>query len=313
MLEKKIVEWKEDFVRYCGLRKLTVSTTEVYWGSVHCFIWHFNTVNLERISWREIGDYILRYDSSRTMEQKKYSIQLFYQVCIGQPNKCANIPIPKREHKIPEVLNIIECYSVFLAIDNIKQRCAIQTTYACALRMSETRNLRISDIDFTANFVHVKDSKGAKDRVIPLPVDTKNLILEYFVKRFPVGYTGQEYLFDGQEMFKGKKMDQYSATSLRIILKKACFKIGITKKIKFHSLRHSRATHWHNSGVMTLRDIADLLGHYSTKTTEIYIHTQNEDLQDKVTSSDEIIHQKAQQCFIDNSNQQKLLFTQNQQ
>ena len=147
-------------------------------------------------------------------------------------------------------------------------------------------------MDFTNGFFFIKGSKGHKDRLVPIPPDVKEELIEYLNDRFPNGYMGEEYIFCGQDNFKGIKKEQYSFTSLRNILRKACKRAGILKKIKFHSLRHSRATHWHNSGVMTLRDIADLLGHNSTKTTEIYLHTQNEDLRDKALLAGEIIKSK---------------------
>lgn len=292
MLDKKIIEWKVEFLRYCENRKLAESTKIVYWGAIECFVWHFNTISLGSIRWQQIADYIGKYDSARTKEQKKYAIQLFYSVCIGQDNKCEHIPSPIREQQIPEVLNIDECHRAFLALDNPKQRIAIKFTYHCALRISEVRNGKIKQLDFTAGFFSVKSSKGNKDRQIPIPPDVRDELIEYLNNRFPNGYSGEEYIFAGQNNFKGIKKEQYSFTSLRNIFKKACKKAGILKKLKFHSLRHSMATHWHNSGVLTLRDIADLLGHISTKTTEIYLHTQNEDLRDKTLLAGEIIKSK---------------------
>lgn len=289
MIEQKIVEWEIDYLRYCKGKKYAKSTKEIYWGAIKCFIWHFKTVSVDRISWQEIADYINRYDSARTMAQKKYSIQLFYSVCIGQQNKCARIPDARPEHKIPEVLNVEEVFRVMMFAGSWskdefirrKQQLAISIPYFCALRISEVENLKIRKIDLTANFLFIAQSKGQKDRVVPIPEELKNQIIQYLNMRFPNGYTGEEYLFDGQDNFCGEKQEQYSQTSLRIILKKALKLAGIHKQIKFHSLRHSRATHWHNSGVFTLRDIADLLGHKDTRTTEIYLHTQRDDLRDK--------------------------------
>lgn len=292
MLENKIIIWKADFLLYCENRKLAPSTRIVYWGAIECFIRYFNTIRVDKIHWKKIAEYISNYDSTRTKEQKKYAIQIFYSVCIGQENKCEHIPTPKPEHKIPEVLNIDECYRVFLSIKNPKHRIAIKFPYHCALRISEVRNAKIKHLDFTNGFFFIKGSKGHKDRLVPFPSDVKEELIEYLNERFPNGYTGEEYIFAGQNNFKGIKKEQYSFTSLRNIFRKACKEAGILKELKFHSLRHSMATHWHNSGVMTLRDIADLLGHISTKTTEIYLHTQNEDLRDKALLAGEIIKSK---------------------
>ena len=289
MIEQKIAAWEIEFLRYCRGKTYSESTKKVYWGAIVCFIWHFKTASVERISWQQIADYINRYDSARTMAQKKYAIQLFYSVCIGQKNKCALIPDAIIEHKIPEVLNIEEAFRVMMFAGSWskdefirqKQRLPISMAYFCALRISEVQNLKIKKIDLTANFLFVAQSKGKKDRDVPIPEELKKEIVQYLNLRFPNGYTGEEYLFDGQDNFCGEKKEQYSQTALRIILKRALKLAGIHKEIVFHSLRHSRATHWHNSGVFTLRDIADLLGHVKTTTTEIYLHTQREDLRDK--------------------------------
>lgn len=301
MIEQKITEWKIEMYRHFKGKNYAESTKEIYWGAIHCFIWYFKTASMERISWQQIADYINRYDSARTMEQKKYAIQLFYSVCIGQKNKCVLIPDPIREQKIPEVLNIQEAYRAILfagswcktELARQKQKLAIAIPYFCALRISEVRYLKIKKIDLTANFLFVEQSKGRKDRVVPIPEELKKEIVKYLNMRFtPESYTGEEYLFDGQDNFYGEKKDQYSETSFRNVLKKALRKAGILKKIKFHCLRHSRATHWHNSGVFTLRDIADMLGHKDTRTTEIYLHTQNEDLRDKNERAQQIMSEK---------------------
>lgn len=291
-MKEKIAEWKTEMYRYFKGKKYAQSTQETYWCAIECFIWHFNTVSLDRIHWHKIADYILQYDSARTIEQKKYSIQLFYGVCFGQWNKMAQMPNPKREKIIPQVLNLDETHRIILSIKNLKHRCAIQFSYDCALRISEVINARIKHIDFDRNFFFIHQSKGAKDRTVFFTEDTKKFLIDYLVERFPNGYTGEEYLFDGQDNFGGEKKEQYCASSLRAILKRACRKAGIQKKIKFHSLRHSKATHLHNSGVMSLRDLADFLGHTDTKTTEIYLHTQNEDLREKYLKASAITQEK---------------------
>lgn len=299
-METKIAEWKTEMYRYFKGKKYAESTKKIYWCAIECFIWHFKTVSLDRMHWHKVADYILQYDSSRTIEQKKYAIQLFYGICLGQGQKLAQMPNPKREKIIPEVLNVQEVRRVIMCAGSwsktrlieLKQRCAIQFTYDCALRISETENAKIKHIDFDRNFFFVHQSKGAKDRVVMFTDDTKELLLQYLAERFPNGYTGEEYLFDGQDNFYGQKCEQYSAGSLRAILKRALREAQIHKKIKFHSLRHSKATHLHNSGVMSLRDLADFLGHSDTKTTEIYLHTQNEDLREKYLKASAITQEK---------------------
>lgn len=286
-MKEKIAEWKIDFERYCKSRKYSNSTFNVYWGAVEKFIWHFNTKSIERLNWKEIADYILTYDSSRTINQKRYSIQLFYSVIFNQYKKLDRMPSAKVENKIPEILTAGECMLMFSKIKNLKHRAMVQLTYACGLRISEPLGIRVRHISKLGNTLFIEQSKGAKDRVIPIPEETLNLVREYF-KAYIKTYTADTFLFQGQS----KNKEEYSASSLRQILKRACKEAGIYKKIKYHSLRHSRATHLHQAG-MDIRDLALFLGHGSTKTTEIYLHTGVDDLQSKTEVFNEIIKQKA--------------------
>lgn len=301
--ERNFTEWKIQYVRYCRLQKKANSTIQTYWNSVGRFLNYFKNQNIERLNSNQIADYILTYDSSHTMEQKKFSIQLFYGVIFGQWQKLKWIPLPKRENKIPEILSVDECYKVFNCIENLKHRALIQFTYACALRRSELINTRIRHIDGSTSRLFIEQSKGAKDRIVPIPKDTLNLLREYFKQYFPDGYNKNDFLFQG----KSKTKESYSAESVYAILKKAVQKAGIFKKIKLHSLRHSRATHWHNSGIMSLRDLADLLGHKNTKTSEIYLHTGDENLQEKSTIADQIIESKISPLLLQRYNQKQLV------
>lgn len=287
LIEDKMTEWKISFVRFCKAKNYAVSTIETYWGSVASFIKHFDTTRVYRLNWKEIADYILKYDNSHTVAQKRYAIQLFYFVCFNQKEKLKQMPIPKKEIVIPQVLNVQECFNIFSNIENLKHRAIIQLSYDCALRMSEIKNIKIKHIDGKERLLFIEQSKGSKDRKVPIPQETLMLLREYFKKYIGSDYKPNDYLFTGES----KNHEWYSEGSIRAILKRASNKAKILKKIKFHTLRHSRATHWYNAG-MQIRDIAKLLGHNNVKTTEIYIHTGIEDLVLKVDEFEDIIKSK---------------------
>jgi integrase/recombinase XerD len=140
--------------------------------------------------------------------------------------------------------------------------------YSCGLRRSELLHLRFSDIDSKRNIVLLKNAKGKKDRIAPLSPKILDMLREYYI-----GYKPQTWLFEGQ--IKG---EQYSEKSLQSVLKQALQKTGISKPVTLHWLRHSYATHLLESGT-DLRYIQELLGHSSSKTTEIYTHVSMKSIQ----------------------------------
>ena len=126
----------------------------------------------------------------------------------------------------------------------------------------------INDIDSKRNIVVIRQSKGKKDRIVPLSPKILDMLREYFK-----AYKPQKWLFEGQ--FKGNR---YSEKSLENVLKQAVKKVKITKPVTLHWLRHSFATHLLESGT-DLRYIQELLGHNSSRTTEIYTHVSTKSLQ----------------------------------
>ncbi len=113
----------------------------------------------------------------------------------------------------------------------------------------------------------LKNAKGKKDRIVPLSPKILDLLRDYYKI-----YKPRLYLFEGQ-----KAGEKYDARSLQQILKQALQKAGITKPVTLHWLRHSYATHLLESGT-DLRYIQELLGHSSSKTTEIYTHVSTKSI-----------------------------------
>jgi integrase/recombinase XerD len=116
--------------------------------------------------------------------------------------------------------------------------------------------------------VLLKNAKGKKDRIVPLSPKILDLLRDYYKI-----YKPRLYLFEGQ-----KAGEKYDARSLQQILKQALQKAGITKPVTLHWLRHSYATHLLETGT-DLRYIQELLGHSSSKTTEIYTHVSTKSIQ----------------------------------
>lgn len=281
MYELKIEKWQQAYTNHCLAQNKSHETIKSYWGEVIVFLKHFNTTSPDRLTYQQILAYLVKFQNSSTFSHKKYGIKLFYEVCLNQPQKLIKLPKRKHERTIPEILNPQEVFAILHQVKNLKHKAILQIGYSCGLRIGEVKRIRIKDIDGQNRILFVQQSKGKKDRRVPIPEDTLVLLRCYFKEYLSGNYKPTDFLFTGQS----KTTESYSTGSMRAILKRAAIAVGILKKIKFHTLRHSRATHLKNAG-MDIRDLADFLGHENTKTTEIYLHTGIEDLQQKVMRFD---------------------------
>jgi integrase/recombinase XerD len=175
---------------------------------------------------------------------------------------------PRPRHKLPNVLGKDELRKMLKSLSNEKHRVMLSLIYACGLRRSELINLVPVDIERNRNLLRIRQAKGFKDRVVPVSVKTIEMVDAYMDHFKP-----QKYLFEGQ--WPG---EPYSVSSLEKVLKNAYTRAGIRKPVTLHWLRHSYATHLLESGT-DLRYIQELLGHQSSKTTEIYTHVTTKGIQ----------------------------------
>lgn len=188
------------------------------------------------------------------------SIDKFYNLVVGVNLNLKHLYPSRKTHTLPKYLNLIEVKRMIELTTNQKHRCIIKLLYGCGLRLSELLNLKITDIDSGNMVVHIRNSKGNKDRVVML----SNQLLEDLRKYF-LAYNPKEYLIEGQ----GGGL--YSEKSVQTVVKDAAVRAGIKKQVTPHMLRHSFATHLLENGT-DIRYIQQLLGHSSIKTTEIYTH-----------------------------------------
>src|SRR5690554_2897293 len=186
------------------------------------------------------------------------SIKFYYEVVKGMPNRFYSIERPRKKEALPKVISLEEVKGIILKTNNIKHKCIVSLLYSAGLRRSELLNLKLQDIDSKRMSILVKNSKGGKDRVTLLNENVLKDLRKYYKKWKPKKY-----------LFEGKEGTQYSASSVLNIIKKAAKKAGIKKNVSPHILRHSFATHLLENGTDLLY-IQELLGHSSSKTTEIY-------------------------------------------
>ena len=188
------------------------------------------------------------------------SIDKFYNLVVGVKLNLKHLYPSRKIHTLPKYLSMNEVKRIIELTTNQKHKCIIKLLYGCGLRLSELLNLKITDIDSGNMVVHIRNSKGNKDRVAMLSNQLLEDLREYFLVYKPV-----EYLIEGQ----GGGV--YSEKSVQKVVKDAAARAGIKKQVTPHILRHSFATHLLENGT-DIRYIQQLLGHSSIKTTEIYTH-----------------------------------------
>lgn len=224
------------------------------------------------------NDYILRKGLSLSYQnQMVNAIKLYWRIIEKDPVEMVAMHRPRREHKLPNVLSKKEVRDILRALGNMKHRTMLSLIYSCGLRCGELLRLKAEHIDSQRQLLWVKQSKGKKDRVVPLSMKTIEMLREYYVT-----YRPKFWLFEGQEAGQ-----PYAQRSLQLVLKQAVAKAGIRKPVTLHWLRHSYATHLLESGT-DLRYIQEILGHNSSRTTEIYTHVSTRSLQNIVSPFDSL-------------------------
>ncbi|MGY5351059.1 tyrosine-type recombinase/integrase [Wenyingzhuangia sp. IMCC45533] len=184
---------------------------------------------------------------------------------------------PKKDKKLPNILSKDEVISLIRVTRNLKHRVCIALIYSSGLRISELLNLKIQDLDTSRMLLKVENSKGRKDRYVPIAQ-----VMLPLIKNYIATYTPTYYLIEGLE-----KGQIYSPMSVRKFLKRSCYYAGIQKRVTPHTFRHSYATHLLENGT-DIRYIQSLLGHSRPETTMLYTHVQSEDLQ-KITNPLDLI------------------------
>ena len=188
------------------------------------------------------------------------SIDKFYSSVYNKKLNIKHLYPACKSFSLPIILTTDEVKKLIGEVYNIKHSCIVKLLYGSGLQLNELLYLKATDIDFKNLIIHIRKSKGNKDRVVMLSKALLEELRIYLKKHKP-----DDFLFEGQTG------GIYSAKSVQMIVKNAASKAGIKKQVTPHTLRHSFATHLLESGT-DIRFIQNLLGHKSIKTTEIYTH-----------------------------------------
>lgn len=247
------------------LRGFSPRTRKTYLNYVKKVL-KFSNKNPKTITTTDIRSYLsLLADKkrSRSTINTAYSALRFYFEKVMHRKFFINIPRIKHSQKLPIVLSRKKIEHIINSIKNPKHKLLISLSYGSGLRVSETVNLRVNDINLDELTIHIKNAKGAKDRITIIPEKLKTDIQSLTTNK-----NGNNFVFESN---RGGKL---TTTSLQKVFKKGLKKSGIKKKATFHSLRHSFATHLLENGV-DVRYVQELLGHTNIRTTQVYTKVTN--------------------------------------
>lgn len=242
--------------------------------------------------------------SASTQKQALCALVYFYKRVVKIPLGDLSFCRAQRVPRLPEVFSRPEVWRVLDHLDGIGWLWGA-LMYGCGLRVEETSNLRVKDIDIDRRMLYVREGKGGKDRIVPLP----ELLVEplqkqlrkmaavqadYAARRVPVSlpdrldkkYPSAAYSWEWFWLFPASgpcidpqwqgQLYHVHKTAIQKRIRAAILTAKIPKKASCHTFRHSFATHWlegaEGNHEIALKRLQELLGHKDVKTTMIYLH-----------------------------------------
>jgi site-specific recombinase XerD len=263
------------------LHGLAESTNQSYLGVVRRLVKYYMRPP-DQITEAEIRQFFVYLTQTRRLDSSTvavylHGIKFFYEKTLRRQWPIFDLLRVKRSKKLPAVLSREEVRQLLSGVRTGAARMSLTMMYCCGLRVSEAVCLRPTDIDSPRMVVCVRNGKGQKDRYVPLPGRTLQLLRAYWRDHHP-----QSWLFPSRQ-----GCGPISPPFVRSCLRAALAETKIRKKVSCHTLRHSYATHLLEQGV-NVRAIQALLGHRSIRTTCRYLHLTATALQAVRQSVDEL-------------------------
>ena len=288
----------------------SIRTERSYGQWVLRFLAYQNHESLDEVSASDVKaflDYLVvqRNVASSTQNQALNALLFFFKHVLGRElGEVGEFARSKRAKRLPSVLSSDEVTALLSELEGVHYLMAA-LLYGAGMRLMECIRLRVQDLDFDYQQIHVRNAKGKKDRVVPLPrklveplrvhLDTVMTLHQADLKQgfgevFMPDALGRKYTKGSMEwpwqyIFPSGRLSidprtnkqrrhHLDESSLQKIIKRAARNVGISKRVSSHTLRHSFATHVLESGY-DIRTVQELLGHADVSTTMIYTHVLN--------------------------------------
>lgn len=265
-----MTELRKRMIECLELRGINPRSQEIYVRAVRQLADHYHKPP-DLISEEELRQYFLylknvKQRSHSTLTIALCAIKFFFEKTLGQHWDILDFVRPAREKKLPDILSIEEVRKILSSIRLPRYRVCLTTIYSCGLRLREGAHLQVADIDSARHMVHLRQAKGGKDRYVPLPHRTLEILRQYWAT-----HRNRVWLFPGTPGGLSRATVPMHPQGMQRAFSAALTECRINKRASVHTLRHSWATHLLEAGV-NLRLIQEYLGHSSPTTTFIYTH-----------------------------------------
>jgi site-specific recombinase XerD len=260
-----MTELRRLMIQAMTVRGMAPRTQHAYVSAVRRLAKHYRR-SPDQLTSGEVQSYLARLIEVEGLSWSTCSIaanafRFLYHVSMGLKEIDFEVPLPRQPQRLPEILSSEEVSLLFESVAHPKHRLALETIYACGLRLSEATQLKVRDMDRGRMTVRIEQGKGRKDRYVPLSKRLLKRLDHYWATRQPRHW-----------VFEGNTPDRcLHVTAVQKAYTLAKLRAGIQKRGGVHALRHAYATHLIESGVDVLT-VQRLLGHRSVSTTMRYFH-----------------------------------------
>ena len=270
-----MTDWYQKSMNTLSLNGKGERTQEAYTRALRMLVEFYDDKRPEDITEQDLEEYFLHrknvdHWSSNTMRICYCGIRFYFANVLQRNWHLFNILRAKNESRLPAVLSREEVRALLGCVRTAHNRAFLSTVYACGLRLQEAQYLEVSDIDSTRMMIHVHRGKGAKDRFVPLPHATLDVLRAHWRSHRNPRLLFPAYGRDSQSA--GGATTPMAKSSVQGAFRCAKVQAGIRKRaVSIHTLRHCYATHLLEAGV-NLRVIQQHLGHASLESTMVYLH-----------------------------------------
>ncbi|MGH2552440.1 MAG: tyrosine-type recombinase/integrase, partial [Chitinophagaceae bacterium] len=266
------------------LKSYSKSTIRTYLQEMTHLLSMLKNIPADQLKTEHLKRYMLYCSTELNLKENSLhsrinALKFYYEQVLHQEKFFWEIPRPKKQFILPKVLDENEVAKLFNALSNIKHKAMLFAAYSAGMRVSEIAALKVKDIDSYRMQIRIENAKGKKDRYVNLSPVLLDILRAYIRSYKP---KPKNFLFESDQTGEA-----YPTRTIQRIFQLAKETSGISKQVGIHSLRHSFATHMLEKGI-DIRYIKDLLGHFSIKTTERYLHVKKEQLVNIISPLDDL-------------------------